>query len=639
SPASNCSQDGWPGHSHSHADSESDSKSVERDFSALISQIFATISVTLASQLKPFQHDRDSIFRKLFVRKKHEWLKYDKVEQIFVKTYAYSRIKKQLSYLLVGRKGSGKSTVTSSIHLSTDIYKENASINVDKIILERIFSWFDFKKFESDINHVITQVNFFEYAWEMFVYIVCMEVVVRESNKRSLQPEQAVMIPIVESFLDNIMRRKVRNHILDKASLYVFCMTSIAHYFDTLVKNARPEPQYFYTDISAGIQLDLILYNCIGHDVVSGFNQIIGYCQKKFLISMDGFDTIFDEFRRTTISLERKEPAIYEKRMMLEVDWLRSFLHVVCRMKSNHECSAFYDNIDFCITIPKDRFMEIMRMERDAYNYHGRYINLNWSGVELAILLRKRLEHVSNYFADKKGSPKERLDQIVAQKYSNIPQYVATFVGGREYKMPLFLYVLRHTFWRPRDILFYYWNIITTIDTLSAKKLPINDEAIRRIVADTTIQIINTEFINEFQTSLINVHEILDAFTKSCQELSFDDVSQLIGKMDFLFYDRLAPVTDIETKISFLYEIGFIGIRSTERTTKRFGVRSSHSFYFTENDDINVSYGVDALRTVKFLIHPIFCEFLQLDTTCNDELVLELTWEFIESNEAFNFAT
>ncbi|WP_211099781.1 hypothetical protein, partial [Azospirillum sp. TSO5] len=25
-PASNCSQDGWPGHSHSHADSESDSK-------------------------------------------------------------------------------------------------------------------------------------------------------------------------------------------------------------------------------------------------------------------------------------------------------------------------------------------------------------------------------------------------------------------------------------------------------------------------------------------------------------------------------------------------------------------------------------------------------------------------------------
>jgi hypothetical protein len=63
--------------------------------------------------------------------------------------------------------------------------------------------------------------------------------------------------------------------------------------------------------------------------------------------------------------------------------------------------------LDFCIAVPKDRYLEIQRIERDSYRNWHRGVPLNWSGIELAILLRKRLEVLTGKKTHKNTPQKE----------------------------------------------------------------------------------------------------------------------------------------------------------------------------------------------------------------------------------------
>jgi len=95
--------------------------------------------------------------------------------------------------------------------------------------------------------------------------------------------------------------------------------------------------------------------------------------------------------------------------------------------------------------------MEIMSNERDAYRYIGKYHDIKWSGIELAIMLRKRLEVIIGESTNKDDRPPARLDWILRQ-FPCIPQRSLVSVGGKEYEMSVFIDVLRHSFWRPREI-------------------------------------------------------------------------------------------------------------------------------------------------------------------------------------------
>ena len=299
------------------------------------------------------------------------------------------------------------------------------------------------------------------------------------------------------------------------------------------------------------------------------------------------------------------------------------------RENTDIQRSRFYELIQVCITVPKDRFYEVMRTERDSYRYHNRFCSLEWSGIELAILLRKRLEELSQMSTDKKKSPVERLAAVLKAKFPYIPNDISFDFNGKTYTMPLFLYVLRHTFWRPRDVLLYYAKIIATSEDLRRKRIRVSAEAIRRAIKEATYEVIQSEFINEFSSTVINIREILSAFSNISQFVTYSEIGEILTKVDFRF--AIGPeisLNRVDEKIEYLYQIGFLGIEVTPEMRDRFNIEHKHSFYFNEGLALLKTEGENKFRDYTFIIHPIFSEYLQLNTS-DHELVLEFSWDYL----------
>lgn len=79
-------------------------------------------------------------------------------------------------------------------------------------------------------------------------------------------------------------------------------------------------------------------------------------------------------------------------------------------------------------------------------------------------------------------------------KFPNIDSESFVKLKDQIHKIPLFLYILRHTFWRPRDILFYYAAILASSKDYKQRKLDLTTEGIRKIVKEHTYKVIETEF-------------------------------------------------------------------------------------------------------------------------------------------------
>src|SRR5262245_60500158 len=106
----------------------------------------------------------------------------------------------------------------------------------------------------------------------------------------------------------------------------------------------------------------------------------------------------------------------------MQIDCLRSMLHSAIDIKSGTHGKTAAGLIEFCITVPVDRFMEIRKLERDEYIYRWKHSDILWTGIELSILCRKRLELLTDYMTGRELPPLERLDDILEQQYPGHPQ-------------------------------------------------------------------------------------------------------------------------------------------------------------------------------------------------------------------------
>ncbi len=613
-----------------------DERKYKKEVVRLVSQLFAISCFNSNDYKKQYE----KVYSILFGQLKADWTAYTEEEMqrqdhLFVKTHAYKKVKDQSSYLLVGRKGSGKSTVTIFLgNKNIGYYKEPIPIIVDDFELEFMFGMFDIPAFSSDTKNVVTVTKAFSFVWELFIYVCCMEVLITEYKKGKVSEIQENGMKVITEKINVIKNQE--NTLWRKSASFSFCLHNMKEFINHCIESSRNESEYFYADILNNFTLSNFKVFVFGQEVVDAFYAVTNECKRKFLISMDGFDTAFDEYRVSTIQKFPYDKDIQYQRTVHEIEWLSSFLHVVLRIKSNHENINLYRNIDFCVTIPKDRFLEVRELERDSYNYERKYIDINWSGIELTILLRKRLEILGCYYTEKHLPVEDRLDDILAEKFSCIPTYIETDVSSRTYKVHIFLYVLRHTFWRPRDILFYFATIIAVSNNLRKKNKKVTNEIIKKLVSETTFKVIKTEFINEFKTSLTNIEDIIFKFHKSKQIITFSEISNKLSTVSFIFAGKVNETWDINDKIMYLYEIGFLGINANEKILKRFSLRMKHAFYFNEGDSLleGDGEGNEKYSEYEFIIHPIFCEYLNLNTK-NQSLTLNYTWDYLQEGDAF----
>ncbi len=603
-----------------------------------LSKIISQIVVSNSSRSEEVAASFDELLASFFENTKHEHLSGDpkfesEIEQVFVKTYAFKKVKKQTSYLLVGRKGSGKSTIVD--YLSRDVdekYKETIKINVNNFDLEFLYSILSSQQIRSELGIVIPQVKIFEVVWELFLYLTCINCVVTEYKKGLIKPIQQQFLPVISNFLFNLTATKgTAGNLLDYRAGFHWCYTKIVEQIDFAIKNARNGAAEFSYDISRLLASEDMLRAALTSKVYDAFNALIGHCTKRFLISLDGFDTAFEEFRiRSQESIESEENS--SLRTQYEIDWLRGFAHVLIEMKSSPRRTLLSNLADFCATIPKDRYVEIRNCERDSYIYIGKCHEIRWSGIELAILLYKRLEILANYKTRQDKSPQERLEEVLSVHFPYIPMETSSLIDEKEYSMAIFTNVLRHTFWRPREILIYFAKIIAVLRHIRKRHIEVTQFAVNKCISDTTREIIKTEFLSEFQRHCLNLREIIEQFRQQKRILSMEEIISRIGNIGFKFIDQKKPILDMKLKLKFLYEVGFLGLEANSRAIQRLKLLGSDIFWFNAGDEPFEFISNEGFQDCRFIIHPVFCEFLDLETQ-KQRLPLHLDWHYLQQQE------
>src|SRR5574341_1248852 len=99
--------------------------------------------------------------------------------------------------------------------------------------------------------------------------------------------------------------------------------------------------------------------------------------------------------------------------------------------------------------------------------------------------------------------------------------------------------------------------------------------------------------------------------------------------------DKICQLISMK-KIEFLYRIGFLGMMADKEMMTRLGLLTNHAFYFNEGDTPLGTISTEGFKKYQFIIHPIFSEYLALDTSQN-ELIMNYSWKYLHETEAISF--
>lgn len=555
------------------------------------------------------------------------------LESLFVKTYAYKRVAREDVYFIIGRKGSGKSTIANMLRaINPDRFAAHLPVYVDDISLELPYALFTIGGVDSDTSMIVSRHDCFTFAWEAFFYLCCTDEFCQAKNDVVTEEEQARLRAILLQLqpdldIEPFERRK---------AYAAYAFTSVIEFLDETIHGARSEPRVFYSDIQTRFSRQRFLQYAVGDEVIRIVDGAVSRSGQKVLITLDGFDTAFDRFRFTSLATHRRSDLV--RRATFEVDWLRALLLLILEYKTSRTTTTLAGCVQVCMTVPQDRFLEVLATDRDRYRFTGRFCSLTWSGIELAILLRKRLAMLAGADVPRALSPEDRLEQLLTKHFSHIPTEIELTYNGRTHRMPTFLYVLRHTFWRPREVLIYYANLLSAGEELRARGASMSSDTVRRVVKETTYQIIQSEFISEYMSSFVRIRDVIRAFIRQPVSLTYDELTKILGVVQFSLASQDEGAQEsILSKVDLLYRMGFLGLKVPHKRRESMGLMNEHVFFFTEGAVFLRNAPANPFSQMSFVINPAFHEYLELIPS--KEFVLKLSWSYLHQLEAVLSAT
>ncbi len=568
---------------------------------------------------------------------------------LFVNTFYFEQIKSQESYILVGRKGSGKTTTKLYFHSSNrEKYKGVIELRIDALNLNEIYNYLFHapydgnKNLKNDIEEIFTYEKVIEYIWVIYIVVYSMYVVACECKKThcSLSPKQKREFKKATDFVNEVLlaidgRSRWKNGDTISTTIYSYAMSNVYRFFNNVIKNSRDDERFFTSDIQAQLNHENLLEKVIGKDVIDKFYKGLDECQKRILFTLDGFDVASDEFRKNSLSSSLSEQ---KQKALFEIRWMSSLMELIQDIKGKAN-NSLYKLLDICFLLPKDLFMEILEHNRDKYKYGSRFCEISWTGMELAIMVRKRLEALNNYPLSSKEKnrklPEEIFNQILEKKYKAIPSKVTVKTeGGREYTIDLFLYMLRYTFWRPRELLLSLSLILNIFYGHSKSGLPINQETIKATIKAASITIINSEFYNEFGTIWDGIKENILQFTGATLLLNEEEVKTIImsNKFHIKFSTEDVEIQAYKDKIKFLYEIGFLGIFVDRNYRSKYQMVTQQGFSFSEGMSCLRGFLGDDFSGCCFMINPAFIESLHLKINTEEYVGIQ-SWDDLRELE------
>lgn len=582
---------------------------------------------------------RSKEYKRVFLDLKASWnlpgnASNNDFRRLFVKTISFDLIDRQNTCYVVGRSGSGKSTITQMLPiLNHERFFDYLRINADNYNLKNLYSRYHFNDNLAGVETLFPRFRAFEMTWEAVLLFAVLQTIAKNWTGK-------VEIRGIHNFISNATKQHSdgladQTYQLESSDVFTFCFQKLIDFVSICSKQAREEEAFYALDVKRLCNLETFLEFVFGSDVLCCVRDVIRTLHsKKFLVSLDGFDDAFEEFRREAI--RQDDHQLMRSYVQFEGDWLRSLLSFTLRAK-RHEDNYLYSCLDFCIAVPLDRFLEVARTNRDSHRVIGQWNSLHWSGIELSILLRKRLEYFlsPSQWASKRLSPSDRLNEVLRNvAFQHLPASINFEFNGSIISMPLFMYVLRHTFWRPREVLIYYARLLTMADMRKRWEENIDDISIRKWIKNTTQEVIQSEFINELQTSILNIEEIVNAFTGARIILTWLQLRKIVDSLEFMFVAGLKDQPSLIEKVKYLYEVGFLGLSLSKLQAESLGACSKHAFIFNEGRLVFARRTLNEteLKAYKYVIHPVFCERLSLKTS-KTSFTLVFDWEYLYSAE------
>lgn len=504
-------------------------------------------------------------------------------DSCLIKTDIYADILNQEYYFVAGRKGSGKSTFINNFRgmdkvKFDNMYKQMVPVKSEAFQHEDAYGTF-IKKHEKDLE-IMTPYDWLTIFWKVYftlqsILIIGLEV---ENGTIDYKDERRPVFEKVTKILKRRLGLKIgqryrsfRGDNVPK-TLFHAVVELVDEQFDFAISQAVNKQ--IIASFSSRMTSDLIIERFFGQKNISAFLEALRQCKKKIIISLDGFDTHSEDFREATVSMS-KDTDEFNRRTEYEKLFYRTLIEVVNGFKqhdfNDRVMSVMSNYLDFCIVLPKDRYDQIIRKDRDSFK--KRFCALTWDAYELLNLLVRRLEYLIKIIdptvsIDTNANLFTRMDNALSF-FPGLPQEIIFDVKGNKMTMGLFNYILRFSFWRPRDVISNLSSLLAyviEIDEEDESKITVYDnvrlsnDELKLTIKDNVRRIIQEEFIEEYQNVFRNLEDVLGEFRDSQLIIKAHDFRKKLGTIRF-DASYAYSVDDVDNKMQVLYELGIIGLK------------------------------------------------------------------------------
>jgi len=606
--------------------------SLKNRFATAVGELTSRVRAIAATKDRAFREQQEDLFQSfLFHDTKSRWDKpenYPYLESAFVKTWTFLRVRNHEVNFVVGRKGSGKSTITHVLPLLAEPRPAVVlRIDFEQLPFEMCFNVLKGHPAEaSDLRHAFSPIYSYEMLWDVFVHLFYAWQIRSELPAKGDVPTKVFkMLEKSTKGANDAERDATATRVL-----FVHAFERLVVFIDTVMR--QKEQDSLTRSVAEFTQTRFRSF--VFGNTWPALQKILKrqrQTNSRTLLTIDGFDVRTDYFTRE--AEERSAAVRFENELLLAL-----FQVILKTYGSAGAHSMFYELTDMCAAIPHDRFMQVRALDRDRYQYRHHFAPVSWSGPELSALVRKRLVLLRKAGDPKALSLEERLSSVMRSKFPELPDDLAFQFGAAPYHISLFLYVLRHTFWRPRDVLFFYSTLLAASSQSRKRRETVSTAFVRQIIAGATRTVIEDEFLREYSNSFRNLKDVLFRFREYPQVMKFDDFSARIGDIRFDAPLPEGEIASTEWKAEMLYEVGALGVILDRATAERFS-SFRHAFIFNEGDLLTKRLGRDLYHKFQFTLHPVLVEYLHLDTTGNPELILPLDWDYLRKKEDITRST
>lgn len=548
-------------------------------------------------------------------------------------TDAYISVISQNRRYIIGRKGSGKTTFFEllekyDVETFENKFKVLRPIKAEQINMEQAYNTLNSFSCDDKLFSLNKRLELF---WEIYTYLCTIYIVCLEEELFKIEDERK---EIFKKAGDVFREQKFNVEKLAAEKCYEALFASALETFEKFFKGKLIEysgDESYIASLVANYNVERVLEYYFGKQLYVELKKAILKCKRKAMIALDGFDRLSEEFRQKIIGLLNSNNEQSEKegkdRLEFESLFYFSMFNVFERLRV--ETRGIMSRASFCIIIPQDKLDQIKRIDRDFSKYN--FASLSWDAIDLLQMLVKRLEYV--YGKVDCENAVEKFERIMKKHFPAIPLSIDISIDGKMESMHLFEYLLRMSFWRPRDIIKYFYMLYLANKNDIKRKEKLSSDTIKNILYGRADNIIEEEFYAEYRTVIINIKDIMEKFRGKNIIMDVDEVYDIFYNQSF----QTATLREFSTpynKFVMLYELSVLGIWVDRNVKIQENLVSQLCFNYNEgNTPLNVLKRKDNYKKeqIKIVINPIFSRKLSLRYNTK-EVLEQYGWDYLIEN-------